>query len=194
MKGKTLIITFITTLLILLVWCNKKDTEILKQYPIGENLCTNNDWKIMTDYKWTPICIFWWMYWWWRLAWIVINLEYMEQHPEEEYFLYGYGKSACEYASWHPSQNDAWEEICIFGDNESCYIKDLLSWNCEFWEDINPYLSIWRATFYCEKDWWYFDFMWEEYICNFGDSYCYLRDFIDWMCKKWDVKHNSNDI
>ena len=64
----------------LLTWCFEildwdKKVEEESKYPVAEQVCRDNGWEVTTDEEWTPICLLWGRW---------INLEDMEEHPEED--------------------------------------------------------------------------------------------------------------
>ena len=65
----------------LLTWCFEildwdKKVEEESKYPVAEQVCRDNGWEVTTDEEWTPICLLWGRW---------INLEDMEEHPEEDH-------------------------------------------------------------------------------------------------------------
>jgi len=57
----------------MLDWDSKVNEE--SKYPVAEQVCKDNGWEVTTDEEWTPICLLWGRW---------INLEKMEEHPEED--------------------------------------------------------------------------------------------------------------
>ena len=99
---------------LVLTWCENstwEDKEILSQYPGASVVCHDNWWLVTVDEEWIPICSLWWRW---------IELEKMEEHPENDVIVYN---------------QDSWKEII----SEDCQtFFDWCNWcsRLEDWEVV----------------------------------------------------------
>ncbi len=123
------------------------------------------------------VCLTWCEKWW--------NVEQVEtnEYPIAEQF--------CIEHDWELTADYDWVPICLFFADEWCSLEDIENWECDLFEyewDTPPSVT-------CEENWWEAQVRqewWEEQeVCWFKDdwSFCYLNDFADWSCKKWDMTY-----
>ena len=112
---------------------------------------------------------------------------YLEESETNEYPV---AEQFCIEHSWDITTND-WVPVCLFSGDEWCSLEYIEKWECDLFEydwDTPPSLT-------CEESWWEPQVRqewWEEQeVCWFKDdwSFCYLNDFADWSCKKWDMTY-----
>ena len=126
------------------------------------------------------ICLTWCDKWW--NVTVVENVE-TNEYPIAEQF--------CLDNDWELTTDYFWVPICLFFVDEWCTLESIESWECDIFEfewDTPPSVT-------CEENWWEPQVRqewWEEQeVCWFKDdeSFCYLNDFADWTCKKWDMTY-----
>ena len=106
-----------------------------------------------------------------------------------------YAKLECLDSNGQLSENDLWDEICIFSDDDFCYIGDILNWSCEFveiyeYEDESEYQKYLEECYLqgqwvvCGEDWntyynrCFMDMAWVEEETE-------LAEVVDWECIYW---------
>lgn len=109
-----LVLVMIILWWLVLTWCENsswEDKEILSQYSGASEVCHDNWWLVAVDDEWIPICFLWWRW---------IELEKMEEHPENDILVY---------------DQDSWKEII----SEDCQtFFDWCNWcsRLEDWEVV----------------------------------------------------------
>lgn len=115
----------------------------------------------------------------------ILDWDRMERSAEE----------ICLYFDGQVSETEDWEAICILPNDEFCYMYDIEDWWCDLlWYEWDAPTSV-----VCEENWWNFQVWlewWEEQnVCVFDDeSFCYLQELIDWVCKEWDMHYDEDGI
>lgn len=106
---------------------------------------------------------------------------------------YPLAEQVCLDNDWEITTDSEWNLICLFYSDEYCYLEDMENW----WCDLLWYEWDMPPMIYCEEEWWnpeYWQEWWEDfYVCTFDDgSFCYLDDFSNWFCSKWDMFYGDN--
>ncbi len=161
MKNSLLILSLII-LWISLTWCQKQENieacnsingncTNTKKYLTWEKLCIDNDGQPTTDELWNDICLFN------AHDWCLLkniedwNCEFLSDEYnswEEEYPIW---EQICIDYNGQISETDDNSEICIFNDEEFCYLEDLQDWWCDLLPP-QPECSKERDPV-CWKDW-----------------------------------------
>ena len=122
-------------------------------------------------------------------------IERSETYVNWEHDIMRYVEAACEYSAGKVSEDEKWEKICVFSDDNVCYSNDILKWTCEsdlLRDETQERLELYYAQFYCHDNWWKVNV--SDELCMFDDmSGCDLRDYYHWECNMWDVQYEEID-
>ena len=118
----------------------------------------------------------------------------------ERIIEYPMAEQVCMENSGQLSTNDEWVPICIFFENDYCYLEDMEDWWCDllyeeqwWWEWITVVKDM------CEEQWWVVE-EWNEWwekqdVCTFEDkSFCYFENLAIWNCEKWDMYYIDDSL
>ena len=140
------------------------------------------------------ISLIWLIFLWCAvLSWCfdIMDWPWMEMaYPEAE--------QECVDNEWEVTTDFEWNSICIFYEDERCYLDDLESWKCEW---LHQWWGEWitLVTQICEEEWWRIE-EWNEWwdkqdVCFYLDgSFCYLEDLAAERCHKWDVYYSDDNL
>lgn len=125
-------------------------------------------------------------------------IERTETYVNWEHDMMPYVEAACEYSVGKVSEDEKWEKICVFSDDNICYLNDILKWTCEsdlLWNETQERIDLYYAQFYCHDNGWKVQIA--DELCVFYDdswySWCDLVDYYKWRCNKWDVQYEEID-
>ena len=131
--------------------------------------------------------------------WVVLTgcsfFKILDWNGMEREIRYPVAEQECIDNDGQISTNHEWTQICVFSDDEFCYLEDMEDWWCDllypgWWEWITV------VTDMCEEEWWNVQ-QWNEWwdiqdLCYYPDeTFCYLDDLADGSCHKWDMKYDD---
>lgn len=111
----------------------------------------------------------------------IVDWDWMEREIQ-----YPIAEQECIDNDGEITTNSEWTPICLFSEDEYCYLEDMEDWGCDLIPQWGEWITV--VTDMCNEQWWFIEWRdWEEF-CYFEDkTFCSLEDLAAWNCKKWDM-------
>ena len=139
---KSLLIWLFLVWIFTLVWCQKSDDDSINmdvddngRFAVAEWYCVDEWWELEMwedgdGYR--PVCFYEddesYCYFEDLYDWLCHKWDLYTYYDD----LYPYAEQACIDSNGQISQTEYGEDICILGDDEFCYMDDIMDWACDF--------------------------------------------------------------
>ena len=113
------------------------------------------------------------------LTWCIQIMDWPWMEKETKYLK---AEEACIDNWWKITEDNKWTTICV------------LWWRWTNLVDIEKYQNSGSIPIYCEEEGWkyriWYEWFEQQEVCLFDDeTFCYINDFSNHKCEKWDMKY-----